>query len=172
MSIRPLLIVAILLFLVPVRLPAWQGNVVGISDGDTIKVLRNRQEVRIRLWGVDCPERRQDFGDRAKRRTSELAFGKTVEIQEMDRDRYGRTVAIVILPDGLILNEALVGDGLAWVHLKYCNRPEKCAKWQDLERSARSRMLGLWSMPNPVAPWEFRRAAHKRKRAIRFFPDG
>lgn len=129
----------------------------GISDGDTIRVLRDRQEIKIRLWGIDCPESHQDFGTRAKKYTSGLVFGQIVNIDEIDKDRYGRTVALVTLPDGQVLNEALVSAGMAWVYMKYCNRPVVCSKWQELEQAARSQKTGLWSMPNAIPPWEFRK---------------
>jgi len=157
MSRERLFLCVLLLFILPSPLLAWQGKVIGISDGDTIRVLHDRQEIKIRLWGIDCPESHQDFGTRAKKYTSELAFGQIVEIEEVDKDRYGRTVALATLPDGKILNEALVSAGLAWVYTKYCNRPVECSRWWELERVARSQKTGLWSMPNAIPPWEFRR---------------
>jgi len=78
----------------------YSARVVGISDGDTITMLRDRKQVRNRLHGIDAPETGQDFGSRAKQAASALAFGKQVIVRERDRDRYGRTVAEVILPDG------------------------------------------------------------------------
>ncbi len=78
----------------------FTGRVVGISDGDTITVLHNGKGERIRLHGIDCPEKRQAFGNRAKQFTSNLVFAKTVTVQVLDRDRYGRTVGVVLLPDG------------------------------------------------------------------------
>lgn len=78
----------------------FTGRVVGVSDGDTIKVLHNGKAEKIRLHGIDCPEKGQPFGTKAKQFTSSLTFGKTVTIHVTDMDRYGRTVADVILPDG------------------------------------------------------------------------
>ncbi len=91
----------------------FTGCVVGISDGDTITMLHNGKGERIRLHGIDCPERRQAFGNRAKQFTSNLVFAKTVTVQVLDRDRYGRTVGEVLLPDGRSLNHELVRAGLA-----------------------------------------------------------
>ena len=99
----------------------YQEKVVGISDGDTIKVLHNGKQVRIRLYGIGTPEKRQAFGKRAKQFTSYKVAGKTVTIIPMDTDRYGRTVALVQPPDDTVtLNEALVVSGYAWVYRKYC----------------------------------------------------
>jgi endonuclease YncB( thermonuclease family) len=74
---------------------------------------------RIRLWGIDCPESRQAFGARATQFTGDLAFGKEVSVQVKDVDRYGRTVGVVILPDGRNLNQELVRAGLAWWYRQY-----------------------------------------------------
>ncbi len=71
----------------------FTGRVVGVSDGDTITVMHNGKGERIRLHGIDCPEKRQAFGNRAKQFTSTLVFGRAVTVQVMDRDRYGSTVA-------------------------------------------------------------------------------
>lgn len=136
---------------------AWQGKVVGITDGDTMCVLHDNQVIKIRLWGIDCPEKHQDFGNKAKQTTSELAFGRIVEIREVDKDRYGRTVAMVTLPNGQVMNEDLIRYGMAWVYRKYCNKREVSCRWLALESKAREQKIGLWSISNPTPPWEFRR---------------
>ncbi len=86
----------------------FTGRVVGVSDGDTITVLSKGKPVRIRLHGIDCPEKRQAFGTRAKQFTSALVFGQTVTVHVMDQDRYWRTVGEVLLPKGRNLNHELV----------------------------------------------------------------
>ncbi len=130
----------------------FTGRVVGVSDGDTITVLHNGKGERIRLHGIDCPEKRQAFGNRAKQFTSTLVFGNTVTVQVMDRDRYGRTVAEVLLPDGRSLNRELVRAGLAWMYRRYTNDQSL----SDLEEEARVARRGLWADPNPIAPWKWR----------------
>src|SRR5271156_3925062 len=92
----------------PVLAEEFTGKVIGITDGDTIKVLRGGEEVKIRLEGIDCPESRQAFGNKAKQATSDLAFGKSVTVQAKGMDRYQRTLADIILPDGTNLNRELV----------------------------------------------------------------
>jgi endonuclease YncB( thermonuclease family) len=131
------------------------GEVIGISDGDTITVLIDRTSARVRLSGIDCPESGQDFGRRAKVATSELAFGKVVTIHERGHDRYGRVVADVILPDGRNLNHELVCLGLAWWYRKYAPHDPILPK---LEAEARAAKVGLWSQANPTPPWEWRTA--------------
>ena len=97
----------------PAAVQEFTGKVVRVSDGDTITVMHNGKGERIRLHGIDCPEKRQAFGKRAKQFTSKLVFGKTVTVQVMDRDRYGRTVGEVLLPAGRSLNRELVRAGFA-----------------------------------------------------------
>ncbi len=130
----------------------FTGRVVGVSDGDTITVMHSGKGERIRLHGIDCPEKRQAFGKRAKQFTSNLVFAKTVTVQGVDRDRYGRTVGEVLLPDGRSLNRELVRAGLAWMYRRYTNDQSL----SDLEEEARVAGLGLWADPHAVPPWEWR----------------
>jgi endonuclease YncB( thermonuclease family) len=132
----------------------WSGMVVGISDGDTITVLHGGKGEKIRLYGIDTPEKGQAFGKKAKQFTSKTVYGKTVKVETKDTDRYGRTVAL-IFTDGQSLNEALVKNGFAWVYRKYCIEAF-CEDWLNLEIVARYGKIGLWSEPNPIPPWEFR----------------
>ena len=127
---------------------------VGVSDGDTITVMHNGKGERIRLHGIDCPEKRQAFGNRAKQFTSTLVFGKTVTVQVMDRDRYGRTVGEVLLPDGRSLNRELVRAEFAWWYRRYAPDDETL---DQLEHEARGTQRGLWADPHAVPPWEWRR---------------
>jgi endonuclease YncB( thermonuclease family) len=126
----------------------WPGKVIGVIDGDSIAVIHDGKGEHIRLWGIDCPEKGQDFGTKAKQATSALVFGKVVEVQPVTRDRYGRTVAFVRVGDTLV-NEELIRQGLAWVFTRYCGRPI-CQEWKKLEEQARKAKRGLWSMPRPV----------------------
>jgi endonuclease YncB( thermonuclease family) len=108
---------------------------------------------KIRLCGIDCPERRQDFGTKARKFTSRMVFGKVVGVEPVDRDRYGRTVAWVSL-NGKSLNKELLRAGLAWWFRWYAPDRVDLAR---LEKESRAAKVGLWSMPNPVPPWGFRR---------------
>jgi micrococcal nuclease len=148
-------LLALSLLLAPATAAAWSGKVVGVIDGDSIRVLHEGRQEQISLWGIDCPEKKQDFGTKAKQATSTLVFGKFVEVEPATTDRYGRTVAFVRVGDTLV-NEELIRQGLAWVYTRYCDRPI-CQEWKKLEAEAREKKRGLWSMPKPVAPWEFRR---------------
>jgi micrococcal nuclease len=155
-------IIAILLLLLfafpgPLRADTFTVKCVGISDGDTITVLRNNAQVKVRLEGIDCPELHQDFGRRAKKLTSALVFGKMVSVNVLSLDRYGRSVSRVSV-GGKDVSLELVKAGLAWHYKKYSHDP-LLAK---AEHDARVKKIGLWSMPNPVTPWDYR-ATRKMK---------
>ena len=92
----------------------YSGLVVSVLDGDIIEVLHNRHPERIRLSGIDCPEKGQQYGHQAKQATSEMVFGKEVLLQTHGRDRSGRTLADVRLPDGTHVNHTLVKEGWCW----------------------------------------------------------
>ncbi|WP_447973818.1 thermonuclease family protein [Nitrospira sp. Kam-Ns4a] len=135
---------------------AWAdftGRVMSVTDGDTITVREGSRQVRVRLNGVDAPEKRQAFGRRAKQLTAELVFGQTVTVREHGQDPYGRVIGDVGLPDGRILNEELVRAGLAWWSCRY-SRDTHLA---ELEREARAARRGLWADSSPIPPWDFRR---------------
>jgi micrococcal nuclease len=135
---------------------AWSGEVVHVSDGDTITVMRGSEKVKVRLYGIDTPEKAQWYGQNAKTFTSSQVFGKVVDVREIDVDRYGRVVGLVSTGD-LVLNRHLVAYGYAWVYHQYCKKPF-CSEWSELEAQARHEKRGLWKKPNPVPPWEYRRA--------------
>jgi endonuclease YncB( thermonuclease family) len=130
------------------------GKVVAVSDGDTFTLLlQGSEQEKVRLYGIDCPEKNQPFGQRAKQRLSEMIFGKEVRIDRTDKDRYGRTIAKVWTPEGTLVNEMLLSEGLAWHYDQY----DKNEDWEQLEEKAHKKRAGLWSEPNPVAPWEWRK---------------
>ena len=149
------LIIALLLTLPAPASEPWVGLCVSVADGDTITVLRDREQVRIRLYGIDAPEGGQDFGTVSRRYVGDLCHRQTVTVTPVDTDRYGRTVALVEV-DGVSVNRELIAAGLAWVYPQYCKIPE-CAQWRALEADARAAKRGLWAHPDPVPPWEWRR---------------
>ena len=148
-----LLVLTYLLFAFQIASAAsFSGQVVGVSDGDTISVMHDGKAEKIRLNGIDCPESHQDFGQRAKQFTSDHVFNKTVTVEVSDYDKYGRTVGDVILPDGRNLNKELVSAGFAWWYKQYSHDQSL----GELEAAARGAKRGLWADPAPVAPWDFR----------------
>lgn len=130
------------------------GKVIGVSDGDTITILDelDKGRFRIRLFGIDCPEKSQDFGQVAKKHLSSLIFGKIVKVKFREIDRYGRIVGKVSL-DGIDINLEMLKAGLAWHYKRYDNTPE----YAEVESKAKEKGIGLWKQPNPIPPWNFRR---------------
>jgi micrococcal nuclease len=132
----------------------FTGQVVPVLDGDTIEVLHNNGAERIRLSGIDCPEKGQAYGKRAKQAASELVFGKDVTLQTHGLDKYHRTIADVLLSDGTNVNHTLVKDGWCWWYRKYAPGDTVL---EGLETEARDARRGLWTDPHPVPPWEWRK---------------
>lgn len=149
------------LFSIPSVCYAWSGEVVHVADGDTITVMKGEKRVKVRLYGIDTPEKSQWYGQNAKTFTSAQVFGKVVEVEEIDVDRYGRVVGLVSVGD-LVLNRHLVAFGYAWVYHRYCKKPF-CSEWSKVEAKARSEKRGLWKNPNAMPPWKYRQS--KRKKA-------
>ena len=131
----------------------FTGLVVEVLDGDTIEALQRGKAVRIRLNGIDCPEKGQPYGKAAKQFTSEMTLGKPVTVEVKHLEKEGLLVADVILPDGSVLNRELVTAGLAWQSRRHGNSPVLAA----LEQAARKSKRGLWADPNPVPPWYYRK---------------
>ena len=113
----------------------FSGKVVRVADGDTITVLQKRTQVHVRLDGIDCPEKGQAYGSRAKAFTSDLVFGQVVTVWPRNKDRYGRTVAEIVLADGRDVNHELVRAGFAWWFRKYAPHDAELAR---LEAEARA----------------------------------
>lgn len=142
----------------PDRAGTLRGSVVSVIDGDTIDVLTpEKKTVRIRLHGIDAPEKAQAYGLAAKECAAKACAGAEVTAVIVDRDRYGRTVADVCLPDGRNLNRVLVAAGMAWWENRYA---PKDSILRDLEASARADRRGLWSALGtrdpPIRPRDFR----------------
>jgi micrococcal nuclease len=130
------------------------GNVVKISDGDTITCLDSGNvQHKIRLYGIDAPEKAQAFGQKSKEFLANRIFNKIVDVEMTSKDRYGRSIGKVYYK-GDYINLELVQNGQAWVYLAYCKDKEMIAA----EGVAKELKKGLWSdSEKPVPPWEFRR---------------
>lgn len=138
------------------------GRVVGVADGDTLTVLEyaaGMQQHKVRLDGIDAPEKAQPFGERSKQSLSDLAYNRRVEIQSHKRDRYGRVVGKVIL-DGVDINLIQISRGLAWHYTAYAQEqtPTDRVRYAETEAVARNEKRGLWRDADPVPPWEWRKS--------------
>lgn len=133
------------------------GKVISVADGDTIKILsKQKKQTKIRLYGIDTPEKSQAFGKKAKKFTASLTAEKKVSVKIYDTDRYGRSVGVVFA-GGTNVNEEIIKAGYAWQYRKYC-KASFCDDWLEIEKQARNNRIGLWQDKNPQAPWEWRKA--------------
>lgn len=138
---------------VPAQDTVLEGKVIRVADGDTITVLDSlNHTVKVRLYGIDCPERGQDFSNVAKRFTSGLCYQKKVRVVIKDVDQYGRTVGIVYFSDSVQVNLALLEAGLAWHYTRY----DQSEAFAQAEEQARLSKKGLWAQANAQAPWQYR----------------
>jgi len=138
--------------------------VVSVHDGDTLTVLIDHRQVRVRLTDIDAPELRQPFGTRSRQSLSDLCFGKTAALDVRGQDRYKRTLAQVTCA-GTDANAEQVRRGYAWTFVRYA-RPG--SPLLAIENEARAAHRGLWRDSAPVAPWDWRRAIRESSRASYF----
>lgn len=134
--------------------PVLPGVVVGVVDGDTADVRLQSGMIRVRLHAVDAPERDQPHGAASKQALSKLIYGKNIEVEPFEQDRYDRLVARLWL-DGVDVNAELIKQGAAWLYRRYADDAAYCA----YEKAARDLRRGLWALPRDQrpAPWEWRR---------------
>jgi len=128
------------------------GRVVAIQDGDTLTLLVNQKQVKVRLADIDAPESKQPFGNRSKQSLAALCFDKEARLETQGKDRYGRTIATVYCT-GSNVNAIQVRQGMAWVFDRYASPSSPLYAFQN---DARAAHRGLWSDPNPIPPWEWR----------------
>lgn len=132
----------------------YQGEVVSVTDGDTLTILINKVPYKIRLAQIDTPEKGQSYGSKAKKVLSDLVFNKIISITIETIDRYGRYVADIHF-EGKHINAEMVKLGAAWVYRKYV----RDKSLYDIENEAKAAKIGIWSLPESeqVPPWQWRR---------------
>ncbi|MDO8926470.1 MAG: thermonuclease family protein [Sideroxyarcus sp.] len=153
-------LLAALLFAAPSGADTLQGRVVAVTDGDTVKVLdASNTQWKIRLMGIDAPEKKQAFGARSKANLSDLVFGKTVTVEYSKTDRYGRTVG-KILVNGVDANLEQVKAGMAWHYKKYAKEQPFADRetYAEAEERSRAAQRGLWHDAESVPPWDWRKS--------------
>jgi endonuclease YncB( thermonuclease family) len=150
-----------LLLAIAPALAETRGRVVSVHDGDTLTVLVERRQVKVRLTDIDAPELRQPFGTRSKQSLAELCFGKIAALDVRGQDRYQRTVARVTC-EGKDANAEQVRRGYAWTFIRYA-RPD--SPLIAIENEARAAHRGLWQDSAPVPPWDWRRNGQQSARS-------
>ena len=156
MRARWLLPVALALAAQAVWAETYSGQVVRVSDGDTLTVLVDRKQIKVRLTEIDAPELHQAFGQRSKQSLSEMCAGRAATVRSSGRDKYGRVLGRVDC-DGLDANAEQVRRGMAWIYDRYATD----RALYPLQSEARTTHAGLWADPAPTAPWVWR-SQHKR----------
>ena len=137
----------------PALAEEFKGKVVAVKDGDSLLVLHNGSTEKVILYGIDCPEAKQDYGPQAREFTEQNCKDKSVSVSVKGHDRFERVIAEVFLPDGSSLNQELLKQGCAWWSDKYA---AKDATLKQLHMDAKAKRIGLWSNPKAVPPWIFR----------------
>lgn len=138
------------------------GQVVAVADGDTLTVLDGeRRQYRVRLQGIDAPEKGQDYWRVSKQSLADRVFSQSVIIEYEKTDRYGRLVGRV-LRDGRDINFEMLQGGAAWFYAKYARElpTDRRLNYASAEALSRGARQGLWRNPSPVPPWQWR--AEKR----------
>lgn len=140
--------------------PAWActGRVIGVTDGDTMKMLCDGIETKVRLDQIDAPERNQPFGSKAKEVLSNLVFNRTVRLESSGTDRYGRTLGTLWIGE-TDANREMIRMGYAWAYRRYLRDQSLI----EVEADAKASRRGLWSDPNPIPPWDFRKVARGKR---------
>ena len=133
------------------------GEVVFVLDGDTIEVLHNQRPERIRLSGIDCPEKGQAYEQKAQQAASALVFGKEVTLHTHGKDKYRRTLADVLLAEGTTVNHSLVKGDWCWWYRKYVPGD---VELERLEKEAREAKKGFWVDPAPHSPVGLSKGSH------------
>ncbi len=141
------------------------GRIVGVSDGDTVKVLDSAQQLHtVRLMGIDAPEKAQPFGQRSKQSLSELVYQQHVRVEWSKEDKYGRVVGKIRLQDGLDVCLEQIKRGMAWHYKQYTKEQpvEDQVTYAKFETEAKDRKVGLWSDDAPTPPWLWRKQSVRK----------
>ena len=155
---RSLFAIFILFLTFNLNAATLQGKVVNVADGDTLTVLDDKKtQHKIRLQGIDAPEKSQPFGQKSKQSLSQLVHSKMVTVEFEKKDKYGRTVGKVLLNDTDVCLEQ-IKLGMAWHYKKYASEQPKTDReiYAQAEQLAKSQGIGLWRDKNPMPPWDFR----------------
>lgn len=148
-------LMALLFVFSPLSQADFSGRVVRVIDGDTVSVLSGKEMYRVRLNGIDAPESKQAYGQRAKQSLIALAAQKNVLVVSSKQDRYGRYLG-TLMNGGSNINAQQVEKGMAWAYRFHGKATD--INMLALENKARSNGVGLWADPNPVEPWKWRRS--------------
>lgn len=137
----------------PLALTTTYSKVIAIADGDTFTVIKDNKTIRVRIDAIDAPEKGMPYCNVSKKYLATMCFGKMVKLTTLKTDRYGRSIARIVLPDGKDVSTEMIKAGLAWHYKKYSSDKLLAA----YEVQARKARIGLWKDKKPVAPWTVRK---------------
>lgn len=155
---KPLIVIALLLLSITANADTYFGKVVKIADGDTVTILNDQyQQLKVRLAGIDAPERSQAFGKKSKQHLSRLIGGKRIRVETNKTDHYGRLVGVIFY-NHRDINLAMVEAGLAWHYKKYQREQSRAdrQRYSAAEKAARLNRIGLFADNRAMAPWDWR----------------
>lgn len=156
-------VVALSILTTAIHAETLSGRVVGIADGDTLTLLdATKTQHKIRLAGIDSPEKSQPFGQHCKKNLSDLAYDRLATVESNKLDRYGRVIGKVWV-ESQDVNLEQIRRGCGWHYKKYQNEqsPEDRLSYNSAEELARANRIGLWADQNPVPPWDWRHTRRK-----------
>jgi len=157
--VKPILFLLFIFFLgcQPTEEGVLKGKIVSVADGDTVTLLTdNNERVKVRLLGIDAPEKGQDYGAKSRQHLNDLCYQKYVSVHYKEKDQYDRILGVLYV-DKLNVNEEMVRQGLAWYYSHFVTDH----RLDSLEQLARKEKLNIWSMKNPISPYEFRKGKRK-----------
>ncbi len=150
---------ALLLLAGALNAATLQGKVIGVADGDTLTLLdAQKNQHKIRLQGIDAPEKAQAFGNKSKQSLHEMVHGKEVFVDVQKKDKYGRSVGKILVNQTDACLEQ-IKRGMAWHYTQYDNEQSPVDRdvYAQAESTARAQSLGLWKDKSPTPPWAFRK---------------
>lgn len=137
------------------------GLIVRVSDGDTVVLLdEDETQHRVRLDGIDCPEKKQAYGNKATQFVRDKIGNKNATVYYNKKDQYGRILGVVVTQEGENVNELLLANGLAWHYKHYNDNPI----YAQLEQKAKDQRLNIWSEKNPIEPYLFRKMQREKSK--------
>ena len=136
---------------------ASEVELVHVVDGDTVKIMKGGKRINVRLYGIDAPEKRQKYGGESTRTLTKMLLGKSLRLEEISKDRYGRTVGI-IYADNQDVNLEMLKTGNAFFYKEYCKKKPLCYSYEQAENQARQKKKGVWSIRGIQKPSDWRKS--------------
>ena len=136
-------------------------KVVTVYDGDSLDVMgKNGERIKLRLYGIDAPEKGQHFANTARAFLEDLTENSLYTLDVHYKDKYNRYVAVLYDENGIAVQEDLIRNGFAWVYPRFCDDVILCVGWQSVQDEAKNSRQGLWQEENPITPWDYKH--HKK----------